>query len=125
MLGTIYVEDLKITCIVGIYDKERELLQNLFLDVELDIDFGDAEASEHVSNTIDYAEVSNVLERWVQEEKFQLIETLAERGCLLIFERWPQVQRAAIKVKKPGAVPQARFAAVGVVRYNPLHSSNP
>ena len=40
---------------------------------------------EHVSNTIDYAEVSNVLERWVQEEKFQLIETLAERGCLLIF----------------------------------------
>ena len=55
----------------------------------------------------------------------EVIETLAERGCLLIFERWPQVQRAAIKVKKPGAVPQARFAAVGVVRYNPLHSSNP
>ena len=27
MLGTVYAQDLKITCIVGIYPKERELLQ--------------------------------------------------------------------------------------------------
>ena len=40
MMGTVYVQDLKITCIVGIYEKERELKQNLFLDIEMDLDFG-------------------------------------------------------------------------------------
>ena len=50
MLGTVYAQDLKITCIVGIYPKERELLQNLFLDVEFDLDFGDAENTEDVSH---------------------------------------------------------------------------
>ena len=119
MLGTVFVQDLKITCIVGIYPKERELLQNLFLDVEFDLDFGDAETTEDVSHTVDYAEVSNLLESWVQEQKFQLIETLAERGCTLIFNRWPSIQRCKIKVKKPGAVPQAQYAAVMVERFRP------
>ena len=118
MLGTVEIKDLKITCIVGIYEKERELLQNLFLDVEMDLDFGDAARTEDVEHTVDYAEVSDKLEAWVQEKKFQLIETLAEQGCLLIFENWPAVSRCKIRVKKPGAVPQASYAAVTVERYN-------
>lgn len=119
MLGTVFVRDLKITCIVGIYEKERELLQNLFLDVEFDLDFGDAANTEDVSHTVDYAEVSNLLESWVKAEKFQLIETLAERGCTLIFEKWANIQRCKITVKKPGAVPQAQYAAVMVERFRP------
>ena len=47
----------------------------------------------------------------------QLIETLAEQGCQLIFQTWPIVQRCYIKVKKPAAVPQARYAAVSVNRF--------
>ena len=117
MIGTVYVQDLKITCIVGIYEKERELKQNLFLDIEMDLDFGDAANTEDVSHTVDYAHVSDTIERWVQERKFQLIETLAEQGCQLIFETWPMIQRCYIKVKKPAAVPQAQYAAVSVNRF--------
>ena len=117
MMGTVYVQDLKITCIVGIYEKERELKQNLFLDIEMDLDFGDAANTEDVSHTVDYAHVSDAIEAWVQERKFQLIETLAEQGCQLIFDRWSSVQRCYIKVKKPAAVPQAQHAAVSVNRF--------
>jgi 7,8-dihydroneopterin aldolase/epimerase/oxygenase len=117
MLGTVYIENLKITCIVGIYEKERELKQNLFLDIEMDLDFGDAATTEDVSHTVDYAEVSDAIEEWVQEKKFQLIETLAEQGCQLIFDKWSMVQRCYIKVKKPAAVPQANYAAVSVNRF--------
>lgn len=117
MMGTVYVQDLKITCIVGIYEKERELKQNLFLDIEMDLDFGDAANTEDVSHTVDYAEVSDTIEAWVQDRKFQLIETLAEQGCQLIFEKWPSIQRCYIKVKKPAAVPQAQYAAVSVNRF--------
>ena len=117
MLGTVYVQDLKITCIVGIYPKERELLQNLFLDVEFDLDFGDAENTEDVSHTVDYAEVSNLLESWVQDEKFQLIETLAERAAPSFSTNGqdPALQDQG----QSGAVPQAQYAAVMVERFRP------
>jgi dihydroneopterin aldolase len=108
----IHLKDLKITCIVGIHAKERELVQNLFLDIDLECSFTEAEASEHISQTVDYSELAQVMEQWVQQEQFQLIETLAVRGATLILEKWPQVNQCRIHVKKPGAVPQAQYAGV-------------
>ena len=51
MLGTITVKDLKISCITGIHLKERELLQNLYMDIELDCDFAEAEKTEKIEST--------------------------------------------------------------------------
>ena len=78
---------------------------------------GDAANTEDVSHTVDYAEVSDTIETWVQDKEFQLIETLAEQGCQLIFEKWPSIQRCYIKVKKPAAVHKAQYAAVSVNRF--------
>ena len=116
MLGTISIADLEIRTIVGILPHERENEQNIYLDIELDRDFAEAERTEDVQHTVDYAEVSRVLSEWVQAEKFWLIETLAERGCRLLFERWPEITRAKITVKKPDAVKPARYTAVSVER---------
>ena len=118
MKGTIFLQDLKITCIVGIFPKERELKQNLFLDIEVDYDFAKAAETEKVDYTLDYAALGNLVENFVMERKFQLIETASEEICQLIFKNWTQVSRAKVKIKKPGAVPQASYAAVEVERMN-------
>jgi len=116
LLGTITIKDLKITCITGIHPKERELPQNLYLDIELDSEFAEAEKTEEIESTIDYEVLANFMKSWVQEQKFKLLETLAERACLLIFKRWKTVKRCKIKIKKPGAIPHARYAGVSVDR---------
>ena len=40
-MNTISLVDLEISCIIGIHPDERIQEQNLFLDINLDIDFGD------------------------------------------------------------------------------------
>ena len=56
------------------------------------------------------------LEAWIRKEQFQLIETLAERACDLICKEWPQVKRCQVTIKKPSALPKARYAAVTAER---------
>jgi dihydroneopterin aldolase len=56
------------------------------------------------------------LEAWIRREKFKLIETLAERACELLCKEWPQLRRCQETIKKPAALPKARYAAVTVER---------
>jgi len=111
-VGEIFVKDLRVRCIVGILPREREEEQEILVDVEMQHDFAAAAATEDVTTTVDYAEVSTVLTEWIQERRFQLIETMAVEGCDLILERWPGVAYVRLTIKKPDAVPAARYTAV-------------
>ena len=54
MIGTTGVRDLEVTCIVGIYPHERVQEQSVFLDIEIDYDFGPAHASDAIEDVVDY-----------------------------------------------------------------------
>ena len=53
IMNTISLVDLEITCIIGIHPHERIKEQNLFLDINLEVDFNDSTFSDDISNTID------------------------------------------------------------------------
>lgn len=112
-MGTILIADLEVRCIVGILPRERVEPQPLFLDLEMDHDFGPAAATEDVTTTVDYAEVSRVLAEQIKARQYWLIETLAVEGCATLLARYPGLQRVKITVKKPQAVAETRH--VGVV----------
>ncbi|MFC1586107.1 dihydroneopterin aldolase [Fibrobacterota bacterium] len=119
MLATITIKDLKITCIIGIHPEERNTAQAIFLDIDLDYDIKSAAENDDVRFAVDYHDLSQLLEQWLKERRFKLLESLAEKSCSMIFERWPEIKRCKIKVKKPGAVPEARHAALTVERTAP------
>jgi dihydroneopterin aldolase len=116
MTGTIELERLAVRCIVGILPFERVTEQDVFLDVAMDLDFAPAAASEHVGDTVDYASLAVDLSVLVREEKFQLIETMAESCAALVLDFHPRVERVRIAVHKPAAVPQATDTRVRVER---------
>lgn len=111
-MGFMDIHDLKVRCIVGILTHERKSEQDLFVDVRLGFDFSEAARTEQIALTIDYTRLVAMLEEWMQREKFQLIETLAERACILITSEWPQIRLCRVTIKKPGALPKARYASV-------------
>ncbi|MCA9713116.1 MAG: dihydroneopterin aldolase [Myxococcales bacterium] len=110
-LGTVEIRDLTVDCVVGVYPEERERLQPLRLDLELELDFAAASARDELGHTVDYAAVAALLDTWLNEQKFKLLETIAVRGCALLLERWPAITRARLTVKKPSAVAEAAYAA--------------
>ncbi len=115
-MGIIAIRDLKINCIVGLYPHERKVQQDIFVDLDLHLDFTQAAATDNLEHTLDYTELAAWLEEWIQTEKFMLIETLAEHATTQILQRWPAVKKCRIEIKKPGALAKASFAAVIVER---------
>ena len=83
-MGIISIQDLKVRCIVGVNPHERKIEQDLFVDLRIEIDFSAAAVSDHLSHTVDYTEMADLLTGWMRREKFLLIETLAERACTLL-----------------------------------------
>lgn len=116
MMGTIGIEELTISCIVGILPHEREQEQTLIIDIEFDTDFSRLVSKQDIEDTVDYAETAEWLEYWIREKKFLLLETLAEQAVREIFVRYPLIQAIRLKIKKPAAIPKARAAVVSISR---------
>ena len=108
----VFIEDLRIDTIVGIYDWERRTRQTIALDIEMGFDNSKPAASDAIDDTLDYKAVSKRLIAFVEGSSFQLVETLAERCAALIRDEFG-VAWIRLKLSKPGAVRGAR--AVGVV----------
>jgi dihydroneopterin aldolase len=115
-MGIIAVQDLKVRCIVGVNLRERKVEQDLFLDLRIETDFAEAAGTDLLAHTVDYTAMAEMLTEFIRREKFKLIETLAERACALLCAEWPQIRRCRVTIKKPGALPKARHAAVTAER---------
>ena len=111
-MDIVFIEDLRIETVIGIYDWERGIRQTVALDVEMAFDNRVPAASDDIAHTLDYKAVSKRLISFVEEANFGLVETLAERCAEIIREDFG-VAWVRLKLSKPGAVRGAR--AVGVI----------
>lgn len=111
-MDIIYLHDLKIDCVIGIWEWERRTTQTIVLDLDMAVDVRKAAASERIEDTLDYKAVAKRLIAFVGESRFALIETLAERVAELVLEEF-KVPWLRLRVNKRGAIRGA--SDVGVV----------
>jgi dihydroneopterin aldolase len=111
-MDLVFIEDLRIETVIGIYDWERKIRQTVALDLEMAFDNTVPAASDRIDDTLDYKRVSKRLIAFVGESHFELVETLAER-CAEIVMREFGVPWLRLRLSKPGAVTGSK--AVGVV----------
>jgi dihydroneopterin aldolase len=111
-MDLVFIEDLRIETVIGIYDWERKIRQVVALDLQMAFDNRIPAASDRIDDTLNYKAVSKRLIAFVESSSFQLVETLAERCAQIVLEEF-QVGWLRLKLSKPGAVRGA--TAVGVV----------
>jgi dihydroneopterin aldolase len=111
-MDTVFIEDLRIETVIGIYDWERQIRQVVALDLEMAFDNRRPAATDRIADTLDYKAVSKRLIAFVEGASFELVETLAER-CADIVRTEFGVPWLRLRLAKPGAVRGSR--AVGVV----------
>ncbi|WP_058556567.1 dihydroneopterin aldolase [Thiohalocapsa sp. ML1] len=111
-MDIVFISQLRIETVIGIYDWEKAIKQPVVLDIEMAADNRRAAASDRIEDTLDYKSVSKRLKQFVGESQFELVETLAERCAAIILDELgaPWVR---LKVNKIGAISDA--AGVGVV----------
>ena len=111
-MDTVFIEDLRIETVIGIYDWERKIRQVVALDLEMAFDNRKPAASDRIEDTLNYKAVSKRLTAFVEESSFQLVETLAERCAEIVRDEFG-VSWLRLKLSKPGAVRGSK--AVGVM----------
>ncbi len=114
-MDIIYLSDLRIETIIGIYDWERRVKQVVSLDIEMASDIARAAASDDIEDTLNYKAVAKRLISFVGESEFQLVETLAERITGIILEEF-DVPWVRLRLNKQGAVRGARDVGVIIER---------
>ncbi len=115
MTDRIFIRDLALRCIIGIYPDERREKQDVIINIVLEGDLSAAPQSDAIEDTINYKSIKKDVVRMVEASDFNLIETMASR-ILDICLNDEKVQRATVTVDKPGALRFARSVAVEMSR---------
>jgi 7,8-dihydroneopterin aldolase/epimerase/oxygenase len=102
-MDIVFISDLDIDTVIGIYDWEREIRQTVRLNIEMNTDVKRAAATDKIEDALDYKAVAKRLIGFVEKSEFGLVETLGERCAEIILEEFP-VQWVRLKLDKPGAV---------------------
>ena len=114
-MDRIFLDELKIETIIGIWEWERKIRQTVIIDLEMSADIATAAASDDVADTLNYKLVAKRLQEFVGESSFQLVETLAERIAGIIRDEF-KVAWVRVKVHKPGAIRGSKDVGVIIER---------
>lgn len=114
-MDIVYLKDLRIDTVVGIYDWERRTKQTVILDIEMGADIRKAALSDRIDDTINYKAVAKRIIAFVGESEFQLVETLAERVAEILINEF-QVPWCRLRLNKQGAVRGVRDVGVIIER---------
>lgn len=114
-MDIVYIRDLKIDTIIGIYDWEREIKQTVSLDIKMAHDIRKAAATDDIEHTLNYKAVAERLITFIGDSEFLLVETMAER-CAEIIQQEFLVPWLRLRVSKPGAVRDAQDVGVIIER---------
>ena len=114
-MDIIYLNDLRIDTVIGVYDWERRTKQTVIFDLEMATDIRKAANSDNLEDALNYKAVAKCLFSFVGDSQFELVETLAEKVAELIMQKF-NVPWIRLRLNKKGAVRGARDVGVIIER---------
>lgn len=77
-MDIIFINELKIETLIGIYEWEKEVPQKIRLDLEVGLPGEHAAKSGKIGDTIDYSKIVGRIEQLFKEQHFSLLEKAGE-----------------------------------------------
>ncbi len=123
-MDKVFIKNLEIDAIIGIYDFERTQPQKVVFDLEMSWDISKAAKSENIDDALNYKTLSDHLKDFVGKSEFLLIETLAERVATIVLEEYG-VSKVVLTLYKPDALDGETNVGVEIVRHAKAAKSRP
>ena len=114
-MDIVFIKDLRIETIIGIYDWERRVKQTISLDLEMAADIRAAAATDAIEDALNYKAVGKRLIAFVGDSEYQLVEALAEKIAAIVLTEF-NVAWLKLTVHKPGALRGSRDVGVIIER---------
>lgn len=112
-MGKILLEEIEFYAFHGVFDEEQKIGGKYLIDIELEIDLEDSIKTDNLSDTIDYAQVYQVLKDEM-EIPSRLIEHVAGRILEALLHQFEKLNYTKIKLTKvkPPIAGQVKSVAV-------------
>ena len=114
-MDIVYIRELEVRTIIGIFDWEREQRQVVSLDLEMGSDIAAAATTDTIENALNYKAVAKRLIDFIEKSDFFLVETLAERVSDIVVNEF-NVPWVKLRLGKPGAVTGSKDVGVIIER---------
>ena len=114
-LRHVFVRDLEVMALIGIYEHEKISTQRIIVNIDLSVAEGEGPKDDDIGHVVSYEIVVKKVEAIVAEGHINLIETLCEKiatACL----KDKRVKAARVRVEKPDIIKNARSVGVEIER---------
>lgn len=117
-MDKIYIKNLEIFANHGVLDEEKKLGQKFIISLELSLSLRQAAIHGNLNETVNYAKLCCEIETEFKKEKYDLIETAAEKIAEFILLNYEIVENIKVLLKKPWAPigKPVEYAAVEIER---------
>ena len=112
---TIFLQDLRVDTIVGIWDWERRVRQTVSIDLQMAADVATAAEYDDIEHTLNYKAVAKRVQQFVAESEYKLVETLAEKIAGIVMDEF-DLAWIEVRLSKPGAIRNAKNVGVIIRR---------
>jgi len=114
-LDTVFISNLAVETVIGVYDWERAVQQLLLIDLEMAWDNAVPGASDDVADALDYQAVAERVTDHLKSHHYQLLEAAAEHLASDLRDAFA-LAWLRICIRKPGAVSAAGSVGVTLER---------
>jgi dihydroneopterin aldolase len=114
-MDCIFIRELRLPAWIGVYKHEKLAQQTVELDIEMALPGGNVFASGRIQDTIDYGAVVKRIRALLAEERFGLVEKLADRVAGVVMDEF-ESPHVRISVTKCGVLKDAKRVGVRLER---------
>ena len=114
-MDKVFIKDLEVEAVIGVYDWEREVRQLISISLEMNFNTKKAGRSDRIDDALNYKNISKCIIELTESSKSKLIESLAQKIAKTVLSEFP-VSSVIVTVEKPGALRGSKSVGVTIKR---------
>ena len=114
-MDKIFINDLQVESVIGIFDWEREIKQTISINLEMEFDISKAAKSDDINDSLDYKKVSKRIISLCEKADSYLVENLIEKIAQVVLKEFP-VSKVTVSLEKPGALRGSKSVGIKITR---------
>ncbi len=105
------IVDLLLRTVIGDNEWERDIRQDVIINLSFEFDASKAAQSDTLSDTVNYKQLKRKIIAEVEGSRYRLLEKLAARVLAIVMED-ARVTAATVRIDKPQALRYAKSVAI-------------
>lgn len=98
----------------GVFPEETRLGQRFYVDLVVETDLKRAGETDHLNDSINYAELYQVCKDIVEGKPYKLVEAVAEKIAGEMLVRFGSISQVTVKVIKPDPPIHGHYESVAI-----------